>query len=75
MTWDNLSVHRGHDEYYDEKELHKAYEAGRKDGWREAMEEAKHSGYGERSYGYGERDNYGERTSMGVKHTPYTRYR
>lgn len=58
MVWDNMNVMRGHDEYYDVNDLHKAFEDGRKEGWREAMEEAQRSGFGERG-GYGQRDmNY-----------------
>lgn len=90
-NWEHMMAYRGHDEYYDERDLNKAFEDGRKQGWREAMEEAKHSSYGERgSYGqreisYGQRDEYpmqGSYTSdaygerRGVKGTgPYSRMR
>lgn len=60
-NWEHMMAYRGHDEYYDERDLDKAFEEGRKQGWREAMEEAKHSGYGERS-NYGQREmSYGQR--------------
>ena len=38
-NWDNMMAFRGHDEFYDMEDLHKAFEDGRKQGWREAMEE------------------------------------
>ena len=40
-NWEHMMAYRGHDEYYDERDLNKAFEDGRKQGWREAMEEAK----------------------------------
>ena len=90
-NWEHMMAYRGHDEYYDERDLDKAFEDGRKQGWREAMEEAKHSGYGERGgygqreMGYGQRDNYPSQGGYnqdaygerrGVKGTgPYSRMR
>ena len=38
-----MMAFRGHDEFYDMEDLHKAFEDGRKQGWREAMEEAQKS--------------------------------
>lgn len=57
---------RGHDEFYDVNDLHKAFEDGRKQGWREAMEEAQKSGYGQRG-GYGQREDYDQRESYGMR--------
>ena len=90
-NWEHMMAYRGHDEYYDERDLDKAFEDGRKQGWREAMEEAKHSGYGERSnysqreMSYGQREDYpmhggynqdGYGERRGVKGTgPYSRMR
>lgn len=84
-TWNNMGW-RGEDEMYDHDDLKRAYREGKKDGWREAMEEVKQNGYGERADygerggygqrdgGYGERDEYGER--RGVKYTGrYSRFR
>lgn len=56
-NWDNMMALRGHDEFYDMEDLHKAFEDGRKQGWREAMEEAQHSGYAQRG-GYGQREEF-----------------
>lgn len=61
MVWNNMEVQRGHDEFYDVNDLHKAYEDGCRDGWRAAMEEAQRGGFGERG-GYGQREmGYGMR--------------
>ena len=59
-VWDNIGW-RGEDEHYDHEDLKKAYHEGKRDGWREAMEEV---GYGERD-DYGERGGYGQRGDYG----------
>ena len=73
-VWDNMAW-RGEDEHYDHEDLKRAYHKGKKEGWREAMEEV---GYGERDdYNergdyeergdYGERGGYGQRGNYGMR--------
>lgn len=66
-VWDNMAW-RGEDEHYDHEDLQRAYHEGKKDGWREAMEEA---GYTEREGGYGNRENYGSRENFGERGSGY----
>lgn len=70
ISGDEMGFRHHEEKYLHDPELREAYECGRKQGWREAMEES----YGERNYGrggnYNQRDMWREQPPM-YRERPY----